>query len=141
MTSNNKPDLDEYAMVVFTLPFESVFVESLFSMMNYNKNRYRASLLDESVSNVMHAKAVKSVVADPHVPFEADFELMKTAPLEHKLFFWFATCFTIKIVVFSLLLQVAGEIKCHRDPDQLSMPYWILKIHKTLIWSLRKHGF
>ena len=87
MTSNNKPDLDEYAMVVFTLPFESVFVESLFSMMNYNKNRYRASLLDESVSNVMHAKAVKSVVADSHVPFEADFELMKTAPLEHKLFF------------------------------------------------------
>ena len=23
MASNNKPDLDEYAMVVFTLPFES----------------------------------------------------------------------------------------------------------------------
>ena len=85
MASNNKPDLDEYAMVVFTLPFESLFVESLFSMMNYNKNRYRASLLDESVSNVMHTKAVKSVVADPHVPFEANFELMKTAPLEHKL--------------------------------------------------------
>ena len=85
MASNNKPDLDEYAMVVFTLPFESLFVESLFSMMNYNKNRYRASLLDESVSNVMHTIAVKSVVAYPHVPFEANFELMKTAPLEHKL--------------------------------------------------------
>ena len=39
MASNNKPDLDEYAMVVFTLPFESLFVECLFSMMNYNKTQ------------------------------------------------------------------------------------------------------
>ena len=33
--------LESYAKVIFQLPFETVLIESLFSIMNYNKDKKR----------------------------------------------------------------------------------------------------
>ena len=87
LLSSTKIELDEYASVVFSLAVESVFVESHFSMMNYNKTKSRASLKDSSVANVLHTKAIEPVLASPLSPFDITLKLKTNIPLEHRLTF------------------------------------------------------
>jgi hypothetical protein len=48
--------LKEYAQMVFSIPFETVLIESLFSIMNYNKSGRRCSMADASVESVLHLR-------------------------------------------------------------------------------------
>lgn len=41
--------VEAFAQIVFVLPFETVLIESLFSVMGYNKDKTRSSLLDDKV--------------------------------------------------------------------------------------------
>ena len=53
-----KKYLESYANVIFQLPFETVLIESLFSIMNYNKDKKRASLNDATVAGVLHTRDI-----------------------------------------------------------------------------------
>ena len=45
--------LDNYVHVIFQLPFETMLIKTLFSNMNYNKDKKRASLNNKSVASVI----------------------------------------------------------------------------------------
>ena len=78
--------LDGYARVIFQLPFETVLIESLFSIMNYNKDKKRARLSDKSVESVIHARDIAKVsdnVAEPFAPTDVNINLERA--LDHKL--------------------------------------------------------
>ena len=47
---------ESFAAIVFILPWETVLIESLFSVMNYNKDKTRSSLADTSVANIINTK-------------------------------------------------------------------------------------
>ena len=79
--------LTAYCRVVFILPFETVVVESYFSIMNYNKSKARSSLKDESVANVLHTREAHSVLENPRSPFQNSLKLRLDAHLEHRLNF------------------------------------------------------
>ena len=79
--------LESFAQVVFILPFEDVFIESLFSVMNYNKDKTRSRLKDESVANIIHTKDLEPVVGDPAKPFSQEAVLNTKRALMHKLAF------------------------------------------------------
>ena len=53
-----KKYLESYANAIFQLPFETVLIESLFSIMNYNKDKKRASLNDATVAGVLHTRDI-----------------------------------------------------------------------------------
>ena len=53
-----KKYLESYANVIFQLPFETVLIESLFSIMNYNNDKKRASLDDATVAGVLHTRDI-----------------------------------------------------------------------------------
>ena len=53
-----KKYLESYANVTFQLPFETVLIESLFSIINYNKDKKRASLDDATVVGVLHTRDI-----------------------------------------------------------------------------------
>jgi hypothetical protein len=81
-----RPHLEMYARVVFQLPFETVLIESLFSIMNYNKDKKRASLNDETVASVIHTRDVAKVIDDVATPFAAtDLDINVKRALEHRL--------------------------------------------------------
>ena len=44
------------------MPFETVLIESMFSVMNYNKDRKRVRLSDEAVEGVIHSQAITPVL-------------------------------------------------------------------------------
>ena len=78
--------LDGYACVIFQLPFETVLIESLFSIMNYNKDKKRARLSDKSVESVIHARDIAKVtdnVAEPFAPTDVNIDLERA--LDHRL--------------------------------------------------------
>ena len=52
--------LNSYARVIFHLPYETVQIESLFSfiIMNYNKDKKRARLDDNSIESVIHTRDI-----------------------------------------------------------------------------------
>jgi hypothetical protein len=78
--------LDGYARVIFQLPFETVLIESLFSIMNYNKDKKRARLSDKSVESVIHARDIAKVtdnVAEPFAPTDVNINLERA--LDHRL--------------------------------------------------------
>ena len=77
--------LEAFAQVVFTLPVETVFIESLFSIMNYNKDKKRASLADESVASIMHTRDAEQAIADPAGMFPREIRLDLDRALRHEL--------------------------------------------------------
>ena len=77
--------LEQYAGVVFILPFETVLIGSLFSIMNYNKSKSQSRLLDTSVANILHAKDLEPIIADPSQAFSPEAVLNTKRALEHKL--------------------------------------------------------
>ena len=80
-------NLESFAQVVFILPVETVLIESLFSVMNYNKDKTRSSLKDETVANIIHTKDLEPVVGNPAQPFSQEAVLNTERALEHKLAF------------------------------------------------------
>ena len=77
--------LEQYAAVVFILPYKTVLIESLFSIMNYNKTKSRSRLLDTSVANIIHTKDLEPIIADPSQAFSPEAVLNTKRALEHKL--------------------------------------------------------
>ena len=78
--------LDAYARVIFQLPIETVLIESLFSIMNYNKDKKQKSLLDESVESVLHTRDIPKVTKNVTAPFaESDLTIDLKSALDHKL--------------------------------------------------------
>ena len=63
--------LSEYAQLVFSVPFETVLIESLFSIMNYSKSGRRCSMGDTAVENAIHLRSAPPVVSkdDKDKPF------------------------------------------------------------------------
>ena len=55
-------ELNDYARIIFVLPFETVLIESMFSVMNYNKDRKRVRLSDEAVEGIIHSQAITPVL-------------------------------------------------------------------------------
>ena len=56
--------VEKFAVVVFVMPLTQALVESLFSIMGYNKSAQRASLSDESTAAVVHLHDAVDVLAD-----------------------------------------------------------------------------
>ena len=65
--------LHEYAIAVFSIPIVSAFVESLFSKMNYNQNKSRNRLLDETTTSILHVH--DTVVPNPLLPLDGKISL------------------------------------------------------------------
>ena len=63
--------LSDYAQLVFSVPFETVLIESLFSIMNYSKSGRRCSTGDTAVENAIHLRSAPPVVSkdDKDKPF------------------------------------------------------------------------
>ena len=78
--------LECYAQVVFQMPFETVLIESLFSIMNYNKDKKRANLNDKTVASVIHVRDIPSVLEGSFSDFESeDLRLDITRATKHEL--------------------------------------------------------
>lgn len=78
--------LDAYARVIFQLPIETVLIESLFSIMNYNKDKKRSRLHDDSVASVLHTRDIPKVTKDVAAPFsESDLTIDLKSAFDHKL--------------------------------------------------------
>ena len=78
--------LDSYAQVVFQLPFETVLIESLFSIMNYNKDKKRERLNDKSVASVIHTRDIPKVTKNITEPFTtSDLTIDLKCALDHRL--------------------------------------------------------
>ena len=54
--------LESYAKVIFQLPFETVLIESLFNIMNYNKDKKRSRLKDSTIVDILHNRDLQKVV-------------------------------------------------------------------------------
>ena len=68
--------------MVVQLPFETVLIESLFSIMNYIKDKKSARLCDKSVASVINTRDVD----DMATPFTAtDLAINIKRALEHRL--------------------------------------------------------
>ena len=61
--------LSEYAQLVFSVPFETVLIESLFSIMNYTKSGRRCNTGDAAVANSIHLRSPPPVLGDGDKPF------------------------------------------------------------------------
>jgi len=61
--------LSEYAQLVFSVPFETVLIESLFSIMNYTKSGRRCNTGDAAVANSIHLRSAPPVLGDGDKPF------------------------------------------------------------------------
>ena len=78
--------LDRYACVVFQLPFETVLIESLFSIMNYNKDKKRQCLNDKSVASVIHTRDIPKVTTNIAASFDSsDLTIDLKCALDHRL--------------------------------------------------------
>ena len=78
--------LNSYARVIFQLPFETVLIESLFSIMNYNKDKKRASLNDKSVESVIHTRDIPKVTKNVAAPFaQNNLSIDLQRALDHRL--------------------------------------------------------
>ena len=78
--------LECYAQVVFQMPFETVLIESLFSIMNYNKDKKRANLNDKTVASVINLRDIPSVLKRSFSYIESeDLRLDITRATEHEL--------------------------------------------------------
>ena len=78
--------LDRYAHVVFQLPFETVLIESLFRIMNYNKDKKRQRLNDKSVASVIPTRDFPKVTKDIAAPFDSsDLTIDLRCAFDHRL--------------------------------------------------------
>ena len=78
--------LECYAQVVFQIPFETVLIESLFSIMNYNKDKKRANLNDKTVASVIHIRDIPSVLEGSFSDFKSEnLSLDMTRATKHEL--------------------------------------------------------
>ena len=78
--------LDGYARVIFQLPFETVLIESLFSIMNYNKDKKRQRLNDKSVASVIHTRDIPKVTKNIAAPFDSsDLTIDLKCALDHRI--------------------------------------------------------
>ena len=72
--------------MIFQLSFETVLIESLFSIMNYNKDKKRASLNDKSVESVIHTRDIPKVTENVAAPFaQNDLSIDLQRALDHRL--------------------------------------------------------
>ena len=67
-----KLNVEAYAQVIFQLPIETVLVESLFSIMNYNKDKKRSRLNAEDVANIIHTRDIKNSIDNVYDSFSHD---------------------------------------------------------------------
>ena len=78
--------LECYAQVVFQMPFETVLIESLFSIMNYNKDKKRANLNDKTVASVIHIRDIPSILEGSFSDFKSEnLSLDMTRATKHEL--------------------------------------------------------
>ena len=70
--NSRRKHLECYAQVFFQIPFETVLIESLFSIMNYNKDKKRANLNDKTVASVVHVRDIPSVLEGSFSDFESE---------------------------------------------------------------------
>ena len=59
----HRTHLDKYTHMVFQLPFETMLIETIFSIMNYNKHNKGNILLDNSVASVIHTNIRKPILS------------------------------------------------------------------------------
>ena len=77
--------LESYAKVIFQLPFETVLIESLFSIMNYNKDKKRSRLKDSTMADILHTRDLPEIV-DPKLEwFDNNIQLDIENAFNHKL--------------------------------------------------------
>ena len=67
-----KLNVEAYAQVIFQLPIETVLVESLFSIMNYNKDKKRSRINAEDVANIIHTRDIKNSIDNVYDSFSHD---------------------------------------------------------------------
>lgn len=67
-----KLNVEAYAQVIFQLPIETVLVESLFSIMNYNKDKKRSKINAEDVANIIHTRDIKNSIDNVYDSFSHD---------------------------------------------------------------------
>ena len=77
--------LESYAQVIFHLPFETVLIESLFSIMNYNKDKKRSRLKDTTMADILHIRDLSKIVDPKLEGFENNIQLDIENTFNHKL--------------------------------------------------------
>ena len=70
--NQRKLGLEAYAQVIFQLPIETVLIESLFSIMNYNKDKKRSRLNDATVASIIHTRDIKNSIDNVYECFSQD---------------------------------------------------------------------
>ena len=81
------PQASEFIRCVFCCPITTVKVESMFSIMNYNKSGSRCRMADDTVCAVVQLKDLTNPLADPNCKkgYGARAALNETKALEHDL--------------------------------------------------------
>ena len=77
--------LEAYAKVIFQLPFETVLIESLFSIMNYNKDKKRSRLKDSTMADIIHTKDLPAIVDTKLEGFDNNIQLDIENAYNHRL--------------------------------------------------------
>ena len=70
--NQRKLSLEAYAQVIFQLTIETVLIESLFSIMNYNKDKKRSRLNDATVASIIHTRDIKNSIDNVYECFSQD---------------------------------------------------------------------
>ena len=77
--------LEAYAKVIFQLPFETVLIESIFSIMNYNKDKKRSRLKDSTMADIIHTKDLPVIVDKKLEGFDNNIQLDIENSYNHRL--------------------------------------------------------
>ena len=84
--NRRKLSLEAYAQVIFQLPIETVLIESLFSIMNYNKDKKRPRLNDATIARIIHTRDTKNSIDNVYECFSQDDSALDTDRISlHKL--------------------------------------------------------
>lgn len=85
---SEQPGLTEllrFTRAIFSMPIVTVTIETLFSSMGCNKTFERASLLDETVANILHTHSLKSMIHDEGACLEKNIQLDYDKTFLHRL--------------------------------------------------------
>ena len=77
--------INAHAKVIFQLPFETVLIESIFSIMNYNKDKKMSKLKDTTMADILHIRDLPKIVDPKLVGFENNIQLDIENTFNHKL--------------------------------------------------------
>ena len=77
--------LEAYAKVIFQLPFETVLIESIFSIMNYNKDKKRSRLKDSTMTDIIHTIDLPAIVDTKLEGFDNNIQLDIENAYNHRL--------------------------------------------------------